>query len=85
MSKKYIQELISMSDDALNVELENIPVKEFKQALNIALKEQDRDTLNAFSAGVVRQTKTHNVEDFDAPINWLCRCVSDAERKVKAV
>lgn len=54
MSKSYIQEMIAMSDDALNTELENIHVKEFKQALKIALKEQDRDTRHACAEAVLK-------------------------------
>lgn len=47
MSKKYIKELISMSDDQLSTELENVEVSVFRDALNRALKEQDRDTRHA--------------------------------------
>ena len=47
MTKEYIKEMIEMGDDALNVELENIKVHEFRHALKIALKEQDRDTRHA--------------------------------------
>ena len=47
MSKKYFIELIQMNDDALNVEIKHIAVKEFRAALKLALKEQDRDTRHA--------------------------------------
>jgi len=54
MSKEYIKELIEMGDDALNVELENVPVGHFRNLLKIALKEQDRDTRHACAEAVVQ-------------------------------
>ena len=53
MAKAYVQKLIAMSDAALNVELETITVKEFRQALKAALEEQDRDTRYACADAVL--------------------------------
>ena len=44
MSKKYLQEMFLMGDDALNIELENVSAADFRAAIALALKEQDRDT-----------------------------------------
>jgi hypothetical protein len=53
MSKEYIKELIEMSDDCLNLELENVSVNEFRHALKMALKEQDLDTRHACADAVM--------------------------------
>ena len=53
MSKAYIKELLEMSDDSLNAELENINISDFRQALKLAMKEQDRDTRHACAEAVL--------------------------------
>lgn len=65
MSKEYILELIEMSDDSLNSELENIPVKEFRRCLKIALKEQDRDTRQACAEAVIQHGDADPLEMID--------------------
>lgn len=54
MSKKYFKELYLLNDYELNVELENISCAEFRKAIDMALKEQDRDTRHACAEAVNR-------------------------------
>ncbi len=53
MSKAYLHEMITMSDDALSGELENIKLDEFRKVVKRALKEQDRDTRHACAEAVI--------------------------------
>lgn len=59
MSKSYFKECLEMSDDALNVELENIKVDEFRAIIRRALKEQDRDTRHACAEAVIGAGDPH--------------------------
>lgn len=49
-----------MSDESLNLELEQISVKDFRKALRIALKEQDRDTRHACAEACLVEEANQN-------------------------
>lgn len=40
--------------------------------------------IGRLAAEIVRQGKSHDIEDFDGECNWLARCVADARDNVKA-
>lgn len=54
MSKVYLKACLEMSDDDLNVELEDIEADEFRSIIRKALKEQDRDTRHACAEAVLQ-------------------------------
>ena len=53
MSKKYLLELINMSEDELDVELMSVKTDDFRENLRIGLKDQDRDTRHACAEAVM--------------------------------
>ena len=40
---------------------------------------QMKQHIDAGLIRVVKQARTHKLEDFDSELNWLCRCVADAK------
>jgi hypothetical protein len=72
MSKKYVLELLNMDDDELNMELENVDVEDFRKALRLALKEQDRDTRHACAESI------HSLDSRDLP--WHTFAPYESER-----
>lgn len=65
MSKKYLVELIQMSDESLNLDLEQVSVKDFRESLRIAMKEQDRDTRHACAEAVIKGSFWSDAADED--------------------
>ena len=65
MSKKYVKELIEMSEEELNCELENVPVEHFRNLIKIAMKEQDRDTRHACAEAVIQCSDASSLEMID--------------------
>lgn len=51
--KNYLVELLEMSDDALNAELENIKLPEFRNNIRLAYKQIHRDTRHACAEAVI--------------------------------
>jgi len=42
---------------------------------------QMKQHIGAAYISVVKESKNHNLEDFDTELNWICRCVADARDK----